>query len=169
MISVSYYPARKNAKYGWLAKHEMEVRSRQAFVAAAARNGTFQLVGKEAHKVGDYLRDPKRYDPTLGLYAAYAYAQAGHFDQVRDVLKYMKNEPEPTLFDVAMLARAPLERVAPGAPMLTQGWSLIEVMGAPMPDYVKAARHELIPALWNTLTPRGVEILRGAMERGELR
>ena len=46
----------------------------------------------------------KSFDPTLGLYAAYAYAQSGNYPEVLSVFRYMRRDPAPVLFDVAMLA-----------------------------------------------------------------
>lgn len=54
--------------------------------------------------MAEFLRLEKALDPTLGLYAAYAYIQIGKRKLAKSVYDYMTQEPEPVLFDVALLA-----------------------------------------------------------------
>ena len=117
----------------------------------------------------DYLRFLKKVDPTLGLYAANAYAKAGDSKGVLSVFDYMRREPEPVLFDVGTLAvqrSAALPQVldfAPGMPMLTQGWMLLGDFAEVMPQPLRKARQHLIPGLWTTFASEGVDILQEAM------
>ena len=153
-----------------------EIEKRRAFVAVAARNGSFRLEGgMEAMKSARYLRTLKAIDPTLGLYSAYAYAQAGDFEGIKSVFEYMSYEPEPVLFDVAMLANKldvaaknwdRLSKVTPFCPMLTQGWAFVDVNEVWLPAAVRRARENLRPGLWTTFGKRGVAKLWSYVEDG---
>jgi len=172
VVSVSYLPTPSNPdKYGEFRDNAHNLRQRHAFLAAAARFGSFSLDSGTADAAGDFLRVEKAVDPTMGLYAAYAYIQAGRQDLAQSVYQYMRREPEPVLFDVALLAGQvdlvnPGPHVAPWSPLLTQGWSLLETLGQPLPEYLDRARRELVPSLWTTLTPAGVNIIDAVIPKG---
>ena len=65
----------------------------------------FHIGPGQAQSFADKVRQLKVFDPTLGLYAAYAYAGAGVDWQVQSVAEYMKRDLGCELFDVAMLAQ----------------------------------------------------------------
>ncbi len=135
----------------------------------AARYGSFRLDAEAAIGTAEYLRSFKKIDPTLGMYAAYAYAQAGNSEGVLSIFKYMAREPEPVLFDVGMLAiqrdvnRPQVLDFAPWMPLLTQGWMLLGDFEEAMPQVLREARKHLLPGLWTTFAPEGVDILEQAM------
>lgn len=168
VVTVNYTPARGAENYFEYEAVADQLEQRRAFVAVAARNGTFRL--DRAKNAADYLRVLKRVDPTLGIYAAYAYAQVGNLAGVRSVFRYMSDEPEPVPFDVAMLAlQRDLEpdlNYAPGLPMLTQGWMSLGRLEPLMPEPLKAARRYLKPSLWTTFTKEGMNILESGLTGG---
>ena len=169
VINVNYTPA-SNSPLSF--EYEMEperIERRRAFVAAATRNGVFELESDDARDVADYLRMMKGIDPTLGIYAAYAYHQIGRLSQIRSVLAYMRSDPPPVPLDVALLARVDdWPTVAPFCPMLGQGWALLELRPELM-SRLSSFRTLLQPALWTTFTPEGVALARSALETGALR
>src|SRR5262249_25505304 len=57
-----------------------------------------------AQRLADQIRVLKGIDPTLGVYAAYAYADANLTDQTRSVRSFMQGDLGIDLFDVALLA-----------------------------------------------------------------
>ena len=84
--------------------------------------------------MGDKISAGKGFDPTLGLYAASAYADADILEEVRSVRDYMRIDLGVDLFDVAMLSDEfsrllPREKTVPFLPMLSQGWNLLRVKG----------------------------------------
>lgn len=168
VATVNYTPTRGARTYREYEVVADQLEQRRAFVAVAARNGTFRL--DKAKHAADYLRVLKKVDPTLGIYAAYAYAQVGNLSGVRSVFHYMMNEPEPVPFDVAMLAlqydQKPDLNYAPGLPMLTQGWMSLGRLESLMPAPLKAARRHLKPSLWTTFTKEGMSILEGELTGG---
>lgn len=183
VVTVNYTPSRNTNKYIDYTEHRKEIDERRAFVAVAARNGSFRLDNERAFEGAQYLRALKSLDPTLGLYAAYAYIQTGRIKDVQSLLRYMVNEKiyiegnkqhkVPVLFDVLLLsglesAKNRAAVVAPACPMLTQGWAYIEsYRGKLLPKVLEAGQH-LQPGLWTTFTKEGVSILREAIISGEL-
>jgi Caspase domain len=175
VVNVSYAPSGNSA---YANEQRSELQKRHAYIAAAARTGAFKVAEKDATKLAEYLRALKSVDPTLGLYAAYAYAQAGVTEEVDSVYQHMNVEGSPPVpFDVALLARklpskgvlSSMQEVAPFCPMLTQGWALLEPYLDRLAPQVVQARHHLVPALWTTLNAPGVELLWTEMQNGGLR
>ena len=114
---------------------------------------------KEAGALADSIRVLKGIDPTLGIYAAYAYSQAGLYKQVDSVRSFMRGDLGIELCDVAMLSDEPPKElwrnaaVAPFCPMLSQGWNFLRVKEVVIPPPLAAARNHLRPALWTTFDP----------------
>jgi caspase domain-containing protein len=152
-----------------------------AAVTAAAQFGVFRIDGeretiaRKARDFGDQIRIGKSADPTLGLYAAYAYAQADLIDEIRSVDNFMRSDLQVSLFDVAMLGRKlsgsrtrDAGPVFPFCPMLAQGWELLRVLQVPVSPEVDAARYHLRNALWTTFDPEGMSIVLSALRSGRL-
>ena len=174
VVSVAYTPARGTARFDDFRAFEPQVRAAHAIVAAAARYGGFRIERDLAGRTADSLRRFKFYDPTLGIYAAYAYAQIGDEREIRSVLEYMERDQDPVPFDVALLAdRLPpmlnrMQHVAPFCPMLGQGWALLGEAEARLHPAVALARTHLVPSLWTTFGREGVDILEAAIATGAL-
>lgn len=171
VVNVSYVPSRGSFKYDNYQIVAKEIEERRAFAAAASRNGLFRFRGGiEALDGARYLRALKSIDPTLGLYAGYAYAQAGEFEEIESVYRYMQEEPEPILFDVALLAQKlnnKEQAVSPFCPMLTQGWAIMDSSnGYETPCFIRKLGRELLPGLWTTFSQEGARELLLAIEEG---
>ncbi|WP_375160187.1 caspase domain-containing protein [Bradyrhizobium sp. RDT46] len=178
VTNVNYVPSTTSARWGDYQQVQKDVEALRAAVAAAASLGVFRIAPQDAKAFADKVRSLKVFDPALGLYAAYAYASAGIDAEVESVLNYMRQDLRAELFDVAMLARRdvrPREASAtelpilPFCPVLRQGWSLLAVRGAVLPEAASKARDWLLPGLWSTFAPEGLALLRDAMKRGEFR
>ena len=170
VASMSYVPSELNRAR---ADHSPEVRrldELHATVAAAARYGVFRIEGgreqrnESARKIADKIRMMKAYDPTLGLYAAYAYAEAGMADQARSVQGYLHSTLNTDLCDLAMLSGRGYQwapgRIFPFCPLLSQGWNMLRVYNVSLPEQVMAARDSLRPALWTTFDSHGMSIIK---------
>jgi hypothetical protein len=152
-----------------------------ATVAASAQFGVFRIQGdretmvQNARAFGDTIRVGKGSDPTLGLYAAYAYDQADLIDQVNSVERFMKGDLQTDLFDVAMLGRLLTDKspaskaVVPFCPLLTQGWGMLRVLRIEMPPLVSSAQAHLTGSLWTTFKPAGIEMIMAGLQQGILR
>jgi hypothetical protein len=149
----------------------------RASVAAAARHGAFRIEDADPRRFADRIRIMKGIDPTLGIYAAYAYHQIGLIDQIRSVADYMRDDLARALpFDVAMLLRMPdaqPEKLQPGVavpfcPMLTQGWALLPAKCVNLPPNIDAAGRHLARSLWTLFEAEGVRLIRKSLSSGEL-
>ncbi|MFD1139910.1 caspase domain-containing protein [Larkinella insperata] len=176
VVTVNYTPCRSSDKYDEYQEVKGNLDKRRAFVAVAARNGSFRLTDDMTVQGAQYLRSLKSIDPTLGLYAAYAYTQSGLMQEVRSVFEYMVRDKIhvdeyniniPVLFDVALLAGAFSEStfppIAPACPMLMQGWAYMDPYKNLLNPAILAASRHLLPGLWTTFSEEGLSILQKAM------
>ena len=179
VAAVSYSPAQNGHRwYG----HQVDDRLRQlrALAATAMRRGLLQLDRDEAATLADRIRVDKSVDPSLGLYAAYAYASAGARDAVESVANYMYWDLNGTFFDIAMLGGSVREAnrkrrmvptdssVAPAVPMLAQGWALLAPSRFNMPKALLRLRRHVLNSLWTTYDPEGTKLLVQAAREGVL-
>jgi hypothetical protein len=172
VVNVSYLPSPTSRRWPAYQEQEQRLEDLRAKVAAAARSGVFQVNRYSASRLADEIRYLKSIDPTLGLYAAYAYADAGLQDEVLSVQRALQIDLEASLFDIAMLAerisgvRVP---VVPFCPMLSQGWGLLRAQGVRLILPVSRAGGHLRPALWTTFDPIGMDFIEKAFHAGDLR
>lgn len=156
----------------------------QALAAAFASSAKLRtLAATQASSFADVLRQEKRLDPTLGIYAAYAYLLAADDQGVRSVLSYFldyqasSQPPLPVPFDVALLAGAlasgkrkarPL--IAPFCPMMSLGWTVLAAHGKNQklhPAILEAGKYRLNTE-WSTFRRRDTQPLIEAFLQGEL-
>lgn len=104
VVNVSYTPAADTGLHQIWEYEKHDVERRRAFIAAATREGLFKVTQQDAKGLANRLRQQKKLDPTLGLYSAYAYFQAGLEEEVHSVYEFMREDNKTLLFDVALLA-----------------------------------------------------------------
>lgn len=173
VVSIAYVPARKSPQYVQYEHNAAEIEQRRAFLAVATRNGAFRIdASPQSLDAVHYLKKLDGVDPIFGLYAAYAYAQAGNFEGVESVYTFMSSATQPVLFDIALLAGKLFDQqnhaIAPFCPMLTQGWALLTPYEEKLPDVVRNASRNLVPGLWTTFEPEPAENLWKVIEKGDL-
>lgn len=173
LANVGYVPSTTNWRWGEYQFHRERLDRLRAKVAVAANHGSFSLSDRrEAQRFADEIRVSKALDPTLGLYAAYAYSQAGDDGAVRSVLDYMRGDLAADLFDVRMLAfRTPPKTdlpLLPPCPLLTQGWNLLGPRRIELRGPLAPACAHLTGSLWTTFTPVCTDTLLKAHEKGDL-
>lgn len=176
--NVSYVPSKSSPLRSDYEHESEKLEQFRASVATAAQFGVFRFDGdreeraRKASEMADRIRVLKGIDPTLGLYAAYAYDEAGLRDKVKSVRNYMRDTVGVSLFDVEMLAGALSgqrpERLVPFCPMLSQGWGLLRASNVQLPEKVQVARDHLHVSLWNWLDPDGMKIVEEALRRGDV-
>jgi hypothetical protein len=177
ILTVSYVPSDLNWRYQEYTRNAKELDRMRAFAAVASRHGQFVVKTERAASMAGRLRSMKYLDPTLGLYAAYAYGQAGIFDEVVSILRYMEEDTAAIPFDVAMLAarqepqraKSLGHRLAPFCPMLTQGWSLLDAQNSLHRDLHAKLQSHLRPSLWSCFDTRGAELVLDAFASGGVR
>jgi hypothetical protein len=178
VVSVNFEPSAQSGRYALWEQHAQRLNEMKAFAAVATRNGRFEVAEEQAWQFAERIRQDKAIDPIMGLYAAYAYAQVGRYDEVLSVLQFMRNDDAHLAvpFDVAMLALraeggmrdALSTRVSPFAPMLSQGWALLmpgDAMHAPIHQRL---RPHLLPAVFTTFDAAGVGLIDAALRTGEI-
>ncbi|MEO5883522.1 MAG: caspase family protein [Caldimonas sp.] len=175
VANVSYVPSRNHWRYQEYEKRQAEIDRLRALVALATDRETFHVRSeREADTLANRIRNEKGMDPTLGLYAAQAFYQAGNEAQVRSVLAYMRDDLSVDLFDVRLLA---LRRFAnepawrpfvPFCPMLSQSWSLLAARGVELAAPLRRALPALCNSLWTTFEPEAGGPILDAIENGDL-
>ena len=177
VASFALVPSRNNWRRSAYESEREKIEKLHAAVATAARYGVFRIEGpastreKASAALAARIRMEKGIDPTLGLYAAYAYDNAGITEEVRSVLNIMRGDLEIVLFDVAMLAgelAGQQDRLYPFCPMLSQGWDLLRTRNVRLLQSVASAADHLLRSLWTMLDPQGMEIVIGALMRREV-
>jgi hypothetical protein len=178
VTSVTYSPSIGGSRSYESGDQKAKLEELHALVGAAAKFGAFRIEGNEksranaAERLAAQIRVMKGVDPTLGIYAAYAYADANLIDQVQSVQAFMRSDLNGDLFDVALLANAlsgkrveNISEVTPCCPMLSQGWQLLRVKNVTLPKAIEQARYDLRDALWTTFGPRGMELVFGYVQQ----
>jgi hypothetical protein len=167
LININYIPSPFNYKRFDYVRLEQEIKKQKAEIIAAAQFGVFAPSEQKLSLFANYIRRYKAMDPTLGLFAAYAYALSGDFKQVKSVYSHMAREEEQILFDVTLLNEftrlggrdigiIPQKNDKAFLPLLTQGWSYMNLSSD---DNLFELSTTLIPGLWTSFNKKGVEIL----------
>ena len=179
VASVAYSPSRDSDLWVEYEKVGKRIDELRALVVTSAKYGAFRIEGDREsrtaaiRRLADKTRVGKAVDPTMGIYAAYLYADANVPEALRSLQSYMRSDLGVDLFDVALLADSLSGRrvevslnamVVPFCPMLTQGWQLLRVREVTLADNVQQARRDLQPGLWTTFGPRGMEFIRLAVQ-----
>ncbi|TGQ32384.1 caspase family protein [Mesorhizobium sp. M00.F.Ca.ET.216.01.1.1] len=158
--SVTFVPSANGPRWSEYEPNQERIDLLHASVASASAMGAFRIEGdpktqaERAARLGDEIRLMKSYDPTLGIYAAYAYAQAGLQDKVASVANFMSGDLDFEFFDLAMLSRRrrPMFDVFPSLPMLTQGWDYLAPLEVQIAPRLSELRPFLQRSLWTTLS-----------------
>jgi hypothetical protein len=176
LVNVSYIPSVGSERWESYLYQQQEVEELRSLVSTAARYGLLAVDRSDAKAFGDRVRRLKRLDPTLGLYAALAYAEVGLVPEARSVRRYMRGDLNAELFDVALLTmrprpelrrRRPNRRVLPACPMLTQSWSYLQSRPIRIPEVLEES--DRLPTLWTTFTARSMDWITREFKYGELR
>ena len=169
VVDIAYEPSEGTFRWDEFSAREREVRGLRAVAASSSREGAFELEGEDALEVARRMQYAKGVDPSLAVYAAYAYADQGRRDLVREMYGFMLDDLGAALFDVAMLARANIGQPLGLAPLLGQGWALLPASRSALPPSLDdLERHVLPGSLWTVYDPGGVERIRAALMRGEV-
>jgi len=152
-----------------------EVRDLRAVAAAASRHGRFRLDDDTAMKIAKRMQISKGVDPTLAVYAAYAYHDLQANERITDMSRYLREDLGITLFDVALLARnlvdrkiSAADRVVPFLPLLGQGWALLGAHRVRLPDQVQGIQTTVRDSLWSLYDERGCELLKQVIDAREV-
>ena len=180
VVSINYVPSENNSRFAAFANRRAQLQRLRAAAAAAIRFGVFRIDDQvAARKLADLIRVEKSVDPSLGLYAAYAYSKGDSREELASVASYMHDDLNADLFDVAMLARREIAidrapgptspTTVPFCPMLTQGWNLLRARGIKLPKVLEAAQDDLHRAVWTTFPADRMRKIFKAIGNGDIK
>jgi hypothetical protein len=131
------------------------------------------LQGDNALELARGLQYSKSVDPSLAVYAAYAYNDLHRQDLVKEMHGYLSGDLGASLFDVAMFAQAldgkkPEQRppLLGFAPLLSQGWAYLRARNIVLPRGLEELPSSLTGSLWTMFNDSGVKRLRGTIFQG---
>jgi hypothetical protein len=159
---------------------EVYIAGLRATTAAAFKSGVLRFQGsqkereQQAEQFGDIARRGKSIDPSLGVYAAYAFDEASLPEKVSSVRLYMADGLRADIFDVAMLdgkwaanGAAPKD-IVPFCPVLGIGWSYLNSSNVELPEVVSNAKRYLMSSPWTAFEKEGMDLLITALREGIL-
>jgi len=176
LVDVAYEPSDNTSRWNIYKERADEVRTLRAVAAAASRYGRFRLSETDAEKVGRQMQRDKGIDPTLGVYAAYAYHDLQLVDRIREMSSYLLADVGVTLFDVELLggrlvgrSLARNEPIVPFLPLLAQGWSLLRASQFKLHGELEGIERHLRNSLWTQFDIGATTQLERAIQSGDVR
>jgi hypothetical protein len=176
LVDVAYEPSANAGRWQLYKDHAAEVRALRAVAASSSQHGRFRLDQADAGKVAQRMQYAKGIDPTLAVYAAYAYHDLQAIPRIRDMSSYLRGDVGVTFFDLALLARllvdkaiGPNDAVVPFVPLLAQGWALLRAHRVRLHPALDGIENTLGDSLWSLFDAAGLDKLRRAMETREVR
>lgn len=175
LVDVSYEPSENHSRWGEYQARRDELRTLRAVAASASRMGRFKLDGDDAQALAVRMQVAKGVDPTMAVYAAYAYDDLQMVGRIRQMQEYLAADLGLRWFDVSMLARSLIGRridrragVLPFTPLLSQGWALLPAHRLQLHPLLAGLQATMKPSLWSLYDARGVEMLERALRSGDV-
>lgn len=176
LVDVAYEPSAGSWRWSMFHERADQLRTLRAVAASSSLHGRFQLEGDDAPNIARSLQLGKGVDPTLAVYAAYAYHDLQHLGRIGRMSDYLREDIGVSLFDVELLARTLVDRrvdaslsVVPFVPLLAQGWSLLRAHRVKIHPLLSDLGSELRDSVWSLYSPAGVNLLNEALATGDLR
>jgi hypothetical protein len=130
LVDVAYEPSANSPQWGLYKDQADELRALRAVAASSSDHGRFRLDPEDALEVAQRMQYAKWVDPAFAVYAAYAYNDLQAIDRIQEMSGYLRRDFGLTLFDLALLSRAlinkpvdPKDGIVPFVPLLSQGWA----------------------------------------------
>lgn len=177
LVDVAYEPSDNTGMWGIYKDQAEGIRTLRGIASASTRNGVFRLEGDDVMAVAKQMQYAKGIDPTLGIYAAYAYHDMQRRDLIKKMSNFMRDGIGAPLFDIALLSRILDNRpVGTGGgadtfgfmPLLVQGWALLSAFQVDLPDSLSEIQQTLLPSVWSLFNSEGLNQIRQAIEKGEV-
>jgi hypothetical protein len=170
LVNVAYEPSTNTERWKDFEKQAPEVRALRAIAASASQHGRFRLDPADALPIARRMQYLKTIDPTLGIYAAYAYRDLQDLERLNEMSQYLLWELQLRLFDVELVRRGLLGKkvdrsspVFPFVPMLAQGWALVGANRVSLPRELDSIQSTVRESLWSLYDARGVDMLKAAL------
>jgi hypothetical protein len=175
LVDVAYEPATTNSRWPGYQQKMSELRRLRAVIAAATLNGYFRLEEADSFGLARRMQYEKSIDPTLSVYAAYAYYDLQRQDIVRQMAGYLRDGIGVTLFDLVLLGRRlvdkevkPQDRIVPFFPLLSQGWALLNANRVKRHPALERIEPEMKSSLWTLFDSRVFDPIKETIARGDV-
>jgi hypothetical protein len=176
LADVAYEPSDNTWRWDLYKQRASDVRSLRAVAATASRHGRFRLDSNDSERVGQQMQYAKGIDPTLAVYAAYAYHDAQLGDRIREMSGYLKSDVGVTFFDLELLGRRLVgtsidrsQMVVPFLPLLSQGWSLLRAHRVKLHPALDGIEQDMRNSLWTLFDERAIPKLERAITSKDVR
>jgi hypothetical protein len=176
LIDVAYEPSANNWRWQMYADSATEIRALRGVAASAAQHGRFRIDAEDAGAITQKMQYAKGIDPTMAVYAAYAYHDLQTVGRIEEMSGYLRGDLGLSLFDVELLALklagtqpAARDLVVPFVPVLSQGWPLLSAHRIALHPALDGIERTMRDSLWSLFDENGVEKLRNALRTKEVR
>jgi hypothetical protein len=172
LTDVSYEPSENSWRWNDYQSRASELRALRALAASASQHGRFDLDGDNAATIARRMQVVKGVDPTLAIYAAYAYHDLQMTGRIQEMMEFMLGDLSVTFFDVALLARRLVDKgighlpITGIAPLLSQGWALLNANRVKLPPALDGIQRFMRDSLWSLFDAEGVDRLKQALQSG---
>lgn len=175
LVDVAYEPSEFTDRWSEFKRKASELRTLRGVIATATAEGTFRLRGPNAEALARRMQFAKGVDPSLAVYAAYAYSDHHRFDLLREMRRYMHADLGGVLFDIAMLdhqfngTRPAQRRAVLGQfPLLSQGWAYLSGRKIKLPAALMRRMPLLQESVWTKFAPQSTPQLKSLFRSGTL-
>jgi hypothetical protein len=176
LVDVACEPSDNSLRWIEYQKSASEIRTLRGVAASSAQHGRFRLDAEDADAVARKMQYTKGIDPTLAVYAAYAYHDLQTVERIEQMSRHLNKDLSVSLFDVELLARklvgkrlSAADRVVPFVPLLSQGWHLLNAHRVALHPALNGIQHTMRDSLWSLFDNNGVKKLRNALQTKEVR
>ena len=176
LVDVTYEPSANSGRWDMYKDRLEEIRRLRAVAASASQYGRFRLDGEQAQATAEQMQYVKSLDPTLAIYAAYAYHDLLLTDRIAHMSQWLRGDLGVTFFDLLLLSRqlvgkavTPADGVVPFTPLLSQGWALINANRVKLHPRLEGLQAHVLESLWSLYDGKGLDRLAAAMQTKEVR
>ena len=175
LVDVAYEPSANDWRWDMYKDSAARVRALRAVAASSSQHGRFRLEQDDAIRIAQDMQYAKGIDPTLAVYAAYAYHDLQAMQRIRDMSGYLSSDIGVTFFDLALLSRGLVDksvvasdRIVPFFPLLSQGWALLGANRVRLHPALQGIENNMRDSLWSLFDEAGLRKLAQAMHTGDV-
>ena len=177
LVDVAYEPSTNTWRWNEFNQKADEVRALRAVAASASQHGRFRLDQEGALNIARKMQYAKGIDPTLAIYAAYAYHDLQATDRIREMSRYQREDLGVTFFDLALLSRELVEKdvrrgdakIVPFVPLFSQGWPLLMANRVRLHPALDGIQRTMRESVWSLFDSEGLDKLQHVLLSGEVR
>jgi len=175
LVDVTYEPSSNTSRWNEFVSKASEIRALRAVAASASQQGRFRLRHQDASLLAPKMQYLKGIDPTLAIYAAYAYHDLQATDRIREMSRLQREDLGVTFFDLALLGRNLVNKaidrskmIVPFVPLLSQGWSLLTANRVQVHRALDGIEETMCESVWSVFNERGLDKIENALQSGEV-